>query len=145
MVIVAAVDATDHASRIVREADALADRFGDELHVLHVLPKSDYEDLVQDYAIGWDSVESEDVDALGREVVTRATDGVIDDYEAVTIVGDVAEEILAYADEKDARYVVLGGRKRSPVGKVVFGSVTQSVLLGADRPVVLVMRDEGAD
>ena len=56
-------------------------------------------------------------------------------------VGDPTEEVLAVAAELDARYVVVGGRRRSPVGKALFGSTTQEVLLESDRPVVTVMRD----
>ncbi|MEM4781066.1 MAG: universal stress protein [Halalkalicoccus sp.] len=56
--------------------------------------------------------------------------------------GTVTERILAVADEIDADGVVMSGRKRSPAGKVLFGSVTQSVLLEADRPVTVLMSEE---
>lgn len=52
--------------------------------------------------------------------------------------GDVAEEILAEAADGDVDLIVIGGRKRSPVGKALFGSVTQTVLLDADRPVMVI-------
>lgn len=56
--------------------------------------------------------------------------------------GDPAKQILAVATEIDADTIVMSGRKRSPTGKVLFGSVTQSVLLGADRPVTVTMSDD---
>ena len=56
--------------------------------------------------------------------------------------GDITEEILAVADEIDADSIVMSGRKRSPTGKVLFGSVTQSVLLNADWPVTVLMSEE---
>jgi nucleotide-binding universal stress UspA family protein len=51
--------------------------------------------------------------------------------------GDPADIILDIADEVDADVVGLGGRKRSPAGKALFGSVTQSVILNTDRPVLV--------
>lgn len=51
--------------------------------------------------------------------------------------GDPAEEIIDYAESVDADTIVIPDRKRSPVGKAVFGSVTQDVILDADRPVTV--------
>ena len=51
--------------------------------------------------------------------------------------GDPATEILAAAGEVDADMILLGGRKRSPLGSVLFGSVSQEVTLDAARPVVV--------
>lgn len=51
--------------------------------------------------------------------------------------GDPAEQILDVATAEDANLIVVAGRKRSPTGKALFGSVTQSVILNADRPVMV--------
>lgn len=52
------------------------------------------------------------------------------------VIGHAAPAILELADEVDADAVLLGVRKRSPVGKVLFGSVTQAVILSSDRPTI---------
>ncbi|KYH24966.1 universal stress protein family protein [Halalkalicoccus paucihalophilus] len=52
--------------------------------------------------------------------------------------GDPADEIVEYADSIDADTIIVPGRKRSPVGKAVFGSVTQDVILNFDRSVTIV-------
>ena len=38
----------------------------------------------------------------------------------------------------DAELLVIGARRRSPVGKLFLGSVTQSIILHADVPVLVV-------
>ena len=53
------------------------------------------------------------------------------------LVGDPADAILSTTDEIDADSVLMGVRDRSPIGKVVFGSVSQKVILGSEVPVVL--------
>jgi nucleotide-binding universal stress UspA family protein len=59
------------------------------------------------------------------------------DYDVTESSGDPAEVIIETADELDADLIVLSGRKRSPAGKALFGSVTQAVILNADRPVMV--------
>lgn len=56
--------------------------------------------------------------------------------------GEPAEEVLEHAAEHDVDLICLAGRKRSPTGKALFGSVTQEVILNTDRPV-LVCDDSG--
>lgn len=51
--------------------------------------------------------------------------------------GKPAAEIIDFVEEIDADHIVLAGRSRSPVGKVIFGSVAQRVLLDAPVPVTL--------
>jgi nucleotide-binding universal stress UspA family protein len=51
--------------------------------------------------------------------------------------GDPADQLLDVATDSDADLIVVAGRKRSPTGKALFGSVTQTVILNADRPVMV--------
>lgn len=52
--------------------------------------------------------------------------------------GEPAKEILELAAELDSNATILGVGRRSPVGKVLFGSVVQAVILNSDRPVTVV-------
>ena len=53
--------------------------------------------------------------------------------------GDPAETIIEVAEELDVDNITMSGRRRSPTGKMLFGSTTQSVLLAADRPVTVIL------
>lgn len=55
--------------------------------------------------------------------------------------GEPAEEIVAFAHDADVDLILMGGRKRSPVGKALFGSVSQKVLLDSGRPVTVLTAD----
>lgn len=56
--------------------------------------------------------------------------------------GDPAEELIRATRENEADQIILGGRKRSPVGKAVFGSVVQDVILNAECPVLTINKSK---
>lgn len=51
---------------------------------------------------------------------------------------DVADDIIAAASENEAELIVIGLRRRSPVGKLLLGSNAQRILLDAPCPVLAV-------
>ena len=51
---------------------------------------------------------------------------------------DPAEDLVAVAEEVGAEFIVIGLRRRSPVGKLILGSNAQRVLLDAPCPVLAV-------
>jgi nucleotide-binding universal stress UspA family protein len=54
---------------------------------------------------------------------------------------DVAEKILALTEKVSAELLVIGARRRSPVGKALLGSVAQTLILEANVPVLVVKPD----
>ena len=65
-------------------------------------------------------------------------------YELTQPVGvDTASELLAEMQRDDAELLVIGVRNRSPVGKLLLGSVSQRVLLECPKPVLAVKPVDG--
>ena len=60
-------------------------------------------------------------------------------YELTQPVGvDTASELLAEMERDDAELLVIGVRHRTPVGKLLLGSVSQRLLLECAKPVLAV-------
>ena len=73
---------------------------------------------------------------------TRRLDQLETDVDVRLERGDPAEQIIGIARSVEADAIYVGGRKRSAIGKAVMGSVAQSVLLNADRPVTVTLAAE---
>ncbi|WP_135303947.1 universal stress protein [Haloarcula amylovorans] len=140
MPILAAIDDSERAATVLDEAHELAADLGTDVHALHVVKRSELVSLVETDVEQQNPAENYEVQEAGRDLVERVTDETTAAKTTVTVrVGDPAEEIADHADEIDARYVVVGGRKRSPTGKALFGSVTQKVLFDSPVPVLNVL------
>ncbi|HSK55227.1 MAG TPA: universal stress protein [Jiangellales bacterium] len=55
---------------------------------------------------------------------------------------DVADDLISVAEETSADFIVIGLRRRSPVGKLILGSNAQRILLDAPCPVLAVKAGE---
>jgi len=65
------------------------------------------------------------------------------EFELTQPVGvDTAEELLKAMGRDDAELLVIGIRHRSPVGKLLLGSVSQQLLLECPKPVLAVKPEE---
>ncbi|WP_135830306.1 universal stress protein [Halorussus halobius] len=139
--VLAAVDESDQ--RLATQLDALGALPGrDDLSVT-VLHVHEEIEVAADEA-GAAMIESinEDIDDLQGvpDTVSRAVAHLDDlgiESTVTTVRGDPAAAILEVAEEVAADAILVSARQRSPVGKAVFGSVTQSVVLDADRPVLV--------
>ena len=78
-----------------------------------------------------------DEDQLARLATELAASGVEVDVRR-SMGADVGDQVLAVAADVSADLVVIGLRRRSPVGKLLMGSVAQRILLGAECAVLAV-------
>lgn len=51
---------------------------------------------------------------------------------------DIGDEVLDAAEALDASLIVVAVRRRSPMGKLIMGSIAQRIILGAACPVIAV-------
>lgn len=146
MPVIAAIDRSADADRVVAEAARLSEQFETELHVVHVAGQYETTNRIRlDATEGSrDPVEMDD-DERARTHARSVASAVTDSFVPVGLVGYPEQEIVRYADEHDAEYIVIGGRKRSPIGKALFGSTAQEILLEAGQPVVTVSTTESDD
>jgi nucleotide-binding universal stress UspA family protein len=79
---------------------------------------------------------AEDRGPLGTAATSAASRGVVATTEL--LVGDAADEIVAYADSVDADAIVVGTRGHGQIAGALIGSVSQRVLRDARLPVLVV-------
>jgi nucleotide-binding universal stress UspA family protein len=87
-----------------------------------------------------DAVESEEqLETIRAEL---RTSGIKHEVRQLVRGMDPADDLVSVAAEVDADFIVIGLRRRSPVGKLILGSNAQRVLLDAPCPVLAVKADE---
>ncbi|MGM0605331.1 MAG: universal stress protein [Halobacteriota archaeon] len=111
----------------------------------HVFTESEYEKALSDLEFDRDRDDVSPDDVARRHTAIRQLGSALEaaavDYEVRGAIGSHGEQIVRLATEVDADRVLVGGRRRSPTGKAVFGSTAQTVLLSAPCPVTFVRAD----
>lgn len=118
------VDTTDTAEKLV---SYLQDRVTDDdtVYVVNSL---------------YGESETSDADVVeGREATEYVADHLpnVDAHQLIRG-NSPQEDLVQFADEYAVEELVIGIRKRSPTGKLVFGSTAQDLLLETTRPTVVV-------
>ncbi|MDH5299165.1 MAG: universal stress protein [Desulfobulbaceae bacterium] len=133
------VDFSENSQKILQSAQFVAEKFQAKLAIVFVVQSiDDYsgffvphmpiaqfeEELLEGAKTKMASFLAENVKATG--------------YESAVLAGDVAEEILRYADEKGVDMIVMGTHGYKGVEKILFGSVAEQVVKKAPCPVLTI-------
>ena len=94
--------------------------------------------------VGESTVSSEEAAAVRAEDLRRVEQSIEGTGAAVRVedgTGDLADDLVTAAERTAAELIVIGLRRRSPVGKLILGSNAQRILLDAPCPVLAVKPD----
>ena len=130
-------DFSDTAAHTLGYAREMAERFGSEMHVLHVVA----DPTPQDWAIGAAALVVSDLlktweAAAERRLAEISLDGI--ETVRATRVGHAFVEILQYATDNAIDMIVMGTHGRGPVEHLLLGSVAETVVRKAPCPVLTV-------
>jgi nucleotide-binding universal stress UspA family protein len=137
------VDFSDASSAAVRHANALAQTYGAEIDLLHVV-----EQVVYPSAYGVEPAYFPTQEVLARVERTlgeMAREGLgRNQVQVSAVVGYAPMSILDHADEHDIDLIVIATHGRSGLDRMLLGSVAERVLRRAPTPVFIVKPDRAS-
>jgi nucleotide-binding universal stress UspA family protein len=132
----------DRAEELAEAAVEVAAPSNETVVLAHVFTDEEYDDVLDRLEFDTEQTEVSPNEVAKRHATIRTLADSLDAYEVEFeirgAVGDHGETIVDLTEELNADRVLVGGRKRSPTGKAVFGSVAQTVMLSAPCPVTFV-------
>lgn len=136
MLIVTGYDGSEHGDAALARADELAAALGAEHHVILVAHVQSYQwtAMSNPYQIDLYALEEEHLsDAYEKAITTLVVPPTV-----VMRRGEPAREIIAYAEEVGAEFIVVGSRGRGGIKSLILGSTSHSVIHGAPCDVIVV-------
>lgn len=133
--ILLAIDGSDHSERAARIAGELSGGLGIPVDVVNVVSESTLVTAgpIRDYARAEKIAISqrELLQALGADLVVHAANIVRqaggDVRKTDVLIGAPAQQIVSYAEDEDADWIVMGRRGLGDLGGILMGSVSHKV------------------
>ena len=133
-------DFSEPAKEAKQYAAALADRFGAELHLLHVVaPVMPYPDAASPWVMPEKELELQIQAAnqrLGQEIDTQWSQQ--HRLKQTTVTGFAVDEILKYATDNEIDLIVVGTHGHTGLSRFLIGSVAEKLVRLAKCPVLTV-------
>ena len=136
MLILTGYDGSDHGEAALLKGEELAKCMGADHHVILVAHVQSYQwtAMSNPYQIDLYALEEEHLAEAYEKAKTRL------DLEPTVVMrrGEPAREIIGYAEEVGADYIVVGSRGRGGLKSLFLGSTSHGVIHGAPCDVVVV-------
>ena len=135
--ILVATDASEYSKRALKTALELARKFNSEVELLFVM----HMPIMYDYSAYNYIVSPEQIEEEGELALGATLEGI--DISNVTlskkkIQGDPAKVILQELEDQDFDLIVMGSHGYGAIAGSILGSVSQKVLHGAKRSILIV-------
>jgi nucleotide-binding universal stress UspA family protein len=131
--IIVGYDGSPHSKAALAAAIEVAKAYGDKLIIAFGYDLNEVAGEIQDYAAA--------VKELADQKLTEALNSAKDcgtEVEATIVERAPAEGLVALADERDARVIVIGTRGEGVIRGVLLGSTAHKLLHLAERPVLVI-------
>jgi nucleotide-binding universal stress UspA family protein len=129
LIVLAAVDFGDPSLEALRQGRALAHAIGGSLSLCHVLPApSPLAGVLGDLEHGEATALTGEEEDAKKALVAHAREKLgLEASDVVVVRGDAHQEIVRAAENREARYVVVGTHGRTGITRMVLGSVAERV------------------
>ncbi len=143
--VITPVDFSDNSKLIAESASFMAGRFNATLILLFVVQKfEDYSGFfvpqmsIPDFEQDLFTQAEEKMHTFRAEIESFAKEKGALAVLGKILVGDVAERIVEYANDKDSGFIVMGTHGYKGLEKIMFGSVADKVVKSASCPVLTI-------
>jgi len=136
----------DHLNTLVEATIGVVDAHGATVYLLYLFLASEHDNLLEQTNLEAASGRGSPDRLAARQESVRTPISMLEshdiDYKIRGVVGgNSASQVVKRVEELEADMMVIGGGKRSPIGKAIFGDYAQQVLLRASCPVLYVKRE----
>ena len=134
------VDLSESSDKIVPYVQAVAERFGAQIHILFAARVFDHFTSIYVPHPSINKFEKELIDGAEKRLY-EFVDQHFKEFphtKTSVVAGDPSEEVLNYIKEHEIDLVIMGTHGRKGMDKIIFGSVAERVVKSAPVPVMVV-------
>ena len=134
------VDLSESSDKIVPYVQAVAERFGAQIHILFAARVFDHFTSIYVPHPSINKFEKELIDGAEKRLY-EFVDQHFKEFphtKTSVVAGDPSEEVLNYIKEHEIDLVIMGTHGRKGMDKIIFGSVAERVVKNSPVPVMVV-------